>query len=108
MKKNTFSRSSMCVCFCLVKMIRCLRNLLVVWKLLVRIWSLKKLYVFAIKFRRCDALSKNNSFLISATISTLLVWRSMRVWFVFTYCLFVRVKCSVVVVIFRKCLAVRN
>ncbi len=60
------------------KRIRCLRNSLVVWKLPARIWSLKKLHVFATKFRRCDASPKNNSIPIPATTSTLLVWRSMR------------------------------
>lgn len=45
---------------------------------------------------------------IPATTSTLLVWRSMRVWLVSTYCSFVRAKCSAAAAISRKCLAVRN
>ncbi|MGQ7789227.1 hypothetical protein ACULNC_03120 [Shigella flexneri] len=39
-EEDTLSRSSMCACFCLAKMIRCLRNSLAVWKLPARIWSL--------------------------------------------------------------------
>lgn len=44
----------------------------------------------------------------TATTLTLLVWRSMRVWLVSTYCSFVRAKCSAAAAISRKCLAVRN
>jgi len=95
-------------CFCLAKMIRCLRNSLVVWKLPARIWSLKKRRGFATKFRRCDVSPKNSLFPIPATTLTLLEWRSMRVWLVSTYCSFVRAKCSAAAAISRKCLVVRN
>lgn len=53
-------------------------------------------------------VTENSLFPIPATTLTLLVWRSMRVWLVSTYCSFVRAKCSAAAAISRKCLAVRN
>ncbi|MFP1591526.1 hypothetical protein ACLB1M_15580 [Escherichia coli] len=92
----------MCACFCLAKMIRCLRNSLVVWKLPARIWSLKKLHVFATKFRRCDASPKRFVSNTGDDLDVIGVAFDAGMALLPTYCSFVRAKCSAAAAISRK------